>query len=114
MTFEQFRKEVLRNRPDFSTSSPSNKLSMAGLGMTGEAGEVADIIKKILHHDQPLEPLRDKLIKEMGDVYWYLEFLGATLGIDTEKVLEINVTKLRTRHPNGWSPESQQAKKDET
>lgn len=108
-----YRNEVLKNCPNFSTDSIGQKLSLAGLGVAGEAGEVADLIKKILHHDVQLETVREKLIKEMGDVYWYLEYLAAALNISTESVLEANVEKLRLRHPNGWSPKSQQQKADE-
>lgn len=109
----QYREEVLRNCPNFGTDTIEKKLSLSGLGVAGEGGEVADIIKKVLHHEVPLASVRDKIIKEMGDVYWYLEYLGATLGVTTQEVMQANVDKLRARHPNGWSPASQQAKADE-
>lgn len=108
-----YREEVMRNCPSFEEDYLEKKLSLGALGVAGEAGEVADLIKKILHHDVDLESVREKLIKEMGDVHWYLEYLAATLGISTNEVLEANVKKLRARHPNGWTPQSQQAKRDE-
>ncbi|MBS3927752.1 MAG: nucleoside triphosphate pyrophosphohydrolase family protein [Sphingomonadales bacterium] len=108
-----YREEVLRNCPNFSTDTLMQKLSLSGLGVAGEAGEVADIIKKVLHHEVPIMSVREKLIKEMGDVHWYLEYLAATLGTTTEEVQRLNVEKLRARHPNGWTPASQQAKADE-
>lgn len=108
-----YREEVMRNCPNFSTDHYTKQLSLGGLGVAGEAGEVADLIKKVLHHEVPILHVKEKLVKEMGDVYWYLEYLGATLGVTTEQVLEANVAKLRARHPNGWSPQSQQAKADE-
>lgn len=108
-----YRDEVLRNCPNFNVDSLEKKLDLGGLGVAGEGGEVADVIKKILHHDVPFESVREKLIKEMGDVHWYLEYLAATIGVTTEEVLAANVTKLRLRHPNGWSTASQQAKADE-
>ena len=83
------------NCPSFKNDSIEKKLSVGGLGVAGEAGEVADLIKKVLHHEVPFESVRDKLIKEMGDVYWYLEYLGAALQIDTEEVLAANCAKLR-------------------
>ena len=106
-----YREEVMRNCPGFETDTMEKKLSLGALGVSGEAGEVTDLIKKVLHHNKPLD--REKLIKEMGDVHWYLEYLAATLNISTEEVLATNVKKLRERHPNGWSPESQNAKADE-
>jgi NTP pyrophosphatase (non-canonical NTP hydrolase) len=108
-----YREEVMRNCPNFVTDTMEKKLSMSGLGVAGEGGEVADIIKKVLHHEVPLDTVREKLIKEMGNVHWYLEYLAATLGITTEDVQAANIAKLRARHPDGWSPASQQAKIDE-
>lgn len=106
-----YRNEVMSNCPNFGKDSLEKKLSLGGLGIAGEAGEVADLIKKVLHHEKPLD--KEKLIKEMGDVYWYLEYLCATLDVTKEDVMWENVKKLRARHPNGWSPESQNAKADE-
>ncbi len=108
-----YREEVMRNCPNFETDHYTKQLSLGGLGVAGEAGEVADLIKKVLHHEVPVLTVKDKLIKEMGDVYWYLEYLCAALGVSRDDVLEANVAKLRARHPNGWSPASQQAKADE-
>lgn len=109
-----YRDEMMKNCPSFSMDSIEKKLSLAGLGVAGEAGEVADMIKKVLHHSVPLdERMRDKLIREMGDVHWYLEYLAAAIGVTTEQVQAANIEKLRARHPNGWTPESQQAKRDE-
>lgn len=108
-----YRSEVLRNCPNFDQDTLEHKLTLGGLGVAGEAGEVADLVKKINFHGVPLGQVREKLIKEMGDVHWYLEYLAAALGIDTREVLDANVAKLRARHPNGWTPESQQAKADE-
>lgn len=109
-----YREEVMRNCPNFTEQTLREKLGLAGLGIAGEGGEVADIIKKVLYHGVPLsDEIRDKMIKEMGDVHWYLEYLSAVLGVTTEQVLNANVLKLRARHPNGWTPASQQAKADE-
>lgn len=108
-----YRNEVLRNCPGFDSTSMHDKLALGGLGVAGEAGEVADLVKKILYHDAAFAENRDKLIKEMGDVYWYLEYLAAAIGVDTEAVLRANVEKLRKRHPNGWTPESAKSKADE-
>jgi len=108
-----YRKEVMKNCPNFATDSIEKKIDLGGLGVAGEAGEVADLVKKVLHHDVPLDSVREKLIKEMGDVHWYLEYLAAAIGVTTEEVLEANVKKLKERHPKGWTPKSQQEKRDE-
>lgn len=115
-----YRQEVMRNCPNFGTDTMADKLSLGGLGTAGEGGEVADVVKKILHHRDPgvsvedaLAQHRPKLIKEMGDTYWYLEYLTATLGTTAEEVQEANVLKLRERHKDGWTPAGQRAKADE-
>lgn len=108
-----YRDEVMRTCPDFIKMTLREKLSLGGLGVGGEAGEVVDIIKKVLHHKVPFESVRTKLILEMGDLHWYLEYLSAVIGTTLEEIRNANVAKLRARHPNGWSPESQQAKADE-
>lgn len=109
-----YHDEVMRNCPNFATDSIREKLSLGGLGVAGEAGEVADLIKKVLHHEVPLtDEMREKIVREMGDVHWYLEYLAAALGFTTEHVLIRNIEKLRARHPKGWSPASQRAKADE-
>lgn len=106
-----YRESVMRNCPDFDKESLKEKLSLGGLGVAGESGEVADLIKKFLHHGKPLD--RPKLIKEMGDVYWYLEYLAATIEVTEEEIKQINVTKLLERYPNGFSHEAANAPRKE-
>ena len=78
-------------------------LSNVGLGLTGEAGEVADIIKKHLHQQHPLD--KEKLKKELGDVAWYLA-LGCEVAETTlEEVMRMNIDKLMARYPDGFDPE---------
>lgn len=73
---------------------------MGALGLSGEAGELVDEIKKVVFHGKELN--RDYLIKEMGDVRWYLEYLSIAFGISMQEVEERNVAKLRERYPAGF------------
>lgn len=74
-----------------------------GMGLAGEAGECADIVKKYLYQGHPLD--RKEMIKELGDVAWYLA-LGATVaGVTLEEVLAENIKKLLGRYPDGFDPE---------
>lgn len=73
------------------------------LGLAGEAGEVADLIKKTVFHRHDLD--RDALIKELGDVLWYVAALCTKLGIPMSEVMERNVAKLKARYPTGWDNE---------
>lgn len=74
------------------------------LGITGEAGEVADLIKKHIFHGHDLDT--DALVKEIGDVCWYVALLCTAIGVDLESVMEKNIEKLKTRYPEGFSSEA--------
>lgn len=71
------------------------------LGLTGEAGEVADMIKKHIFHGHDLN--LDELIKELGDVCWYLALLCTTINVSIEEILVKNIEKLEDRYPEGFS-----------
>lgn len=78
-------------------------ISYVALGLAGESGEVADKVKKILRdHDGQLTPeLQDGLVKEMGDVLWYLTALANELDITLESVARTNVDKIEGRTARG-------------
>lgn len=73
------------------------------MGLCGESGEVIDIVKKHLAQGHELD--RDKLIKELGDVAWYLAETATALDVDLEEVLAGNIAKLKVRYPEGFSTE---------
>jgi NTP pyrophosphatase (non-canonical NTP hydrolase) len=79
------------------------RLLNAALGLTGEAGEIADTIKKYVFHGHELDG--NSLVKEIGDILWYAAFLCETLGIDMSTAMRLNVEKLQKRYPNGFSAE---------
>ena len=71
------------------------------MGLCGEAGEAIDIVKKHLAQGHELD--REHLIKEMGDVAWYLAELATVLDISLEEVLQRNIDKLKKRYPEGFA-----------
>lgn len=71
------------------------------MGLAGETGELVDLIKKHVHHGHDLD--LDKVVKEMGDVTWYLAMLANELNISLEEVLKANLIKLSSRYQNGFS-----------
>ena len=71
------------------------------MGLCGEAGEAIDIVKKHLYHGHYLD--REALIKELGDIAWYLAETATALDIPLEEVLQRNIEKLRRRYPEGFS-----------
>lgn len=70
------------------------------LGLAGEAGEVANIVKKIQrdHGGVITDETRFKLKDELGDVLWYISACADELGITLTEVAEFNVQKLAKRH----------------
>ena len=73
------------------------------LGLTGEAGELADKIKKVYRDDNGVfkQEDREAITKELGDVLWYLTRLGATLGFSLEQIAAMNIEKLADRAKRG-------------
>ena len=70
------------------------------MGLCGEAGEAIDIVKKHLAQGHALN--RDALIKELGDIAWYLAETAYALDVSLEEVLQENINKLQARYPNGF------------
>lgn len=75
-------------------------LLLGAIGLCGEAGEVAELVKKHVFHRKPLD--REAIVSELGDVLWYLAHLANVLGISMDEVAAENIEKLRTRYPNGF------------
>ncbi len=73
------------------------------MGLCGESGEAIDIVKKHLAQGHALE--RAALIKELGDIAWYLAETAYALDVSLEDVLEANIEKLRKRYPQGFASE---------
>ena len=80
------------------------------MGLCGEAGETIDIVKKHLAQGHPLD--REKLIKELGDVAWYLAETAYALDVSLEEVLEENIEKLRRRYPDGFRTQDSLERKE--
>ena len=70
------------------------------MGLCGESGEAIDIVKKHLAQGHELD--REKLIKELGDIAWYLAEMATVLDTTLEEVLEKNIEKLKKRYPDGF------------
>lgn len=73
------------------------------MGLCGEAGEAIDIVKKWLAQGHELD--KEHLMKELGDIAWYLAETATALDVDLETVLEMNIAKLKQRYPDGFDKE---------
>lgn len=73
------------------------------LGLAGEAGEFADMMKKHCGHGHELD--RTKAAKELGDVMWYVAVLANSLGFKLSEIATMNSEKLRARYKTGFTIE---------
>ena len=75
----------------------------ACLGLSGEVGELNDMIKKWIFHEKPFDEEHAK--KEMGDVLWYVAMMCHSFGWDMDEILQMNIDKLKARYPQGFDVE---------
>ena len=73
------------------------------MGLCGESGEAIDLVKKHLFHGHKLD--KDKLVKELGDIAWYLAEAAESLDVPLEEILHKNIEKLKKRYPEGFDAE---------
>ncbi|OOR14179.1 nucleotide pyrophosphohydrolase [Bacillus cereus] len=93
----------------------------AALGLTGEAGEVADIVKKAIFHGHGFDPAHcpgeeegntHKIALELGDILYYISIMSHEMGYTLEDIAQMNITKLSRRYPDGFSREASQNRVD--
>lgn len=102
MTINEYQKLAMTTlNPDLDKK---DVLINGVMGLCGESGEVIDIVKKHLAQGHELD--RDKIIKELGDVAWYIAEIATVLDVELEEVLTLNIEKLKKRYPEGFSTES--------
>ncbi len=104
--FDTYQDLALRTASSESLANPSTMLNSAALGLSGESGEIADLIKKIIFHGHPLDDTtRDKIAKEIGDILWYCAMGAQGIGVGLGEIARMNVEKLKKRYPEGFSTE---------
>ena len=107
MTINEYQKLAMRtsNR----SISPDYHIMNGALGLAGESGEVADIVKKYLMQGHDLDNLH--VAKELGDVCWYIAETATAIGYDLETIMQMNIDKLKKRYPEGFDSELSQHRK---
>lgn len=76
------------------------ELSNWGLGVAGEAGDLAGCIKKTVYHGNDQ---KDGIRENIGDTMWYLAMICNCLGWKLDEVLAENIAKLKKRYPKGFT-----------
>lgn len=72
----------------------------AALGLSGEVGELNDMIKKWVFHESEMDFSHAQ--KEIGDILWYVAMACQSFGFDMNKIMLMNVEKLYARYPEGF------------
>jgi NTP pyrophosphatase (non-canonical NTP hydrolase) len=81
---------------------PIERLLTASVGMSAEAGEFMEIVKKIIFQGKPWEESNIEHLKiELGDIMWYVAQACISLDITMEDLLDMNIKKLSKRYPEG-------------
>ena len=104
ITPNEYQKLAMRT----SNQELSNALHLmnGALGLCGESGEVADLVKKCWMQGHNLD--REHIAKELGDICWYLAETATAIGYDLETIMQMNIDKLMKRYPEGFSAERSQ------
>lgn len=104
LTFEQVRANTLLElRPVIASDlACSQQLELSGLKLVAAIGRVVDLLHQFLYCACSLDI--NQLKDGLADVFLYLYLLLDTLGLTLEDVMQANVTKLETRHANGFNP----------
>ena len=98
MTFDDYQAGAAR-----TSAAPwpeRERMMVQTLGLCGEAGEVADLVKKATWHGRELTDA--ELMKELGDVLWYVSDLATARGLNLADIATANLAKLQQRYPDGF------------
>ena len=97
LTFEEYQRQASETA---KYPKRLENLEYPTLGLAGEAGEVANVVKKIQRDfgGNLTDEIRARLKDELGDVLWYISACADELGLTLEEVAEFNVKKLAERH----------------
>ena len=81
---------------------PTERLLTAAVGMSAEAGEFTEVVKKMIFQGKPVnEENLFHLKRELGDIMWYVSQACIGLDISIEEVIQMNFEKLSARYPEG-------------
>ena len=102
--YQRLAARTLWDAPERRLTDEETMIVWNALGLVGEAGEVAELIKKGIFHQHGLD--HERITKELGDVVWYVSALCSKLGLRLADIMEGNINKLRQRYPEGFSIEA--------
>lgn len=100
MNFDEYQE---KSRKTALYPDKDNNFVYPTLGLSGEAGEVAEKIKKVIRDKGGIidDETREAIKKELGDVLWYVSQLATELGLSVDEIAEKNIEKLYSRMERG-------------
>ena len=104
MNFDEYQREIEKFDAFEQSSDPVDPAFVVKiLGLSGEAGEVTEKFKKVLRdgNGKLTEDSKREIVKEMGDVLWYLATISRYMGVPFSEVAEGNIEKLSGRLERG-------------
>lgn len=102
MTGNEYQKAALRTASGMNYEH-YGMLMNGVLGLCGESGEVADLVKKTTFQGHELNA--ERVAEELGDVAWYLAVAAEAIGYSLDDILQMNIDKLLKRYPDGFDAE---------
>ena len=94
MNFNTYQTEAAK-----TVSENGFDLINAALGLCGESGEFADLVKKLAYQGHDID--KEHLKRELGDIMWYIALAATVIGCDLDDIADTNIAKLRARYPKG-------------
>ena len=111
MTGNAYQRHAMRTNDEMSTVrlelsiDMNSKYDMGGIvmatmGLSGEVGELNDMIKKWIFHKSDMDITHAK--KELGDILWYVACMAESFGWSLDEIMKMNIDKLKARYPEGF------------
>lgn len=111
MTGNAYQRHAMRTNDEMSTArlelsiDKNSKYDMGGIvmatmGLSGEVGELNDMIKKWIFHKSDMDITHAK--KELGDILWYVACMAESFGWSLDEIMKMNIDKLKARYPDGF------------
>ena len=111
MTGNAYQRHAMRTNDEMSTArlelsiDMNSKYDMGGIvmatmGLSGEVGELNDMIKKWIFHKSDMDITHAK--KELGDILWYVACMAESFGWSLDEIMRMNIDKLKARYPEGF------------
>lgn len=108
MTPNEYQLESMRTMPEiypmFSNLNEQQiQIMHASLGISSEAGELSDAVKKHMIYSRPIDS--ENIKEECGDLLWYIALMLQYNGYTMEQAMQHNINKLRIRYPEKFTEE---------